>query len=211
MKVAVVGCCHGSLDEIYGLISELEKERNIKIDLLLVCGDFQSLRNPADLECLAVPHKYRAMGSFHKYYSGKAKAPVLTLFIGGNHEASNYLQELPFGGWVAPNIYYMGLASVVKFGGLRIAGMSGIYKSQDYGRGHHECMPYTESAKRSIYHVRSLEHFKFKLLEQDKIDVMLGHDWPRGIWQYGNVQELLRWKPYFKDDIDNGKIIQFIS
>lgn len=35
-------------------------------------------------------------------------APVLTIFIGGNHEASNYLQELPYGGWVAPNIYYMG-------------------------------------------------------------------------------------------------------
>jgi len=32
----------------------------------------------------------------------------LTIFIGGNHEASNYLQELPYGGWVAHNIYYLG-------------------------------------------------------------------------------------------------------
>lgn len=30
------------------------------------------------------------------------------MFIGGNHEASNHLQELPYGGWVAPNIYYLG-------------------------------------------------------------------------------------------------------
>jgi len=43
-----------------------------------------------------------------RYYSGEKKAPVLTIFIGGNHEASNYLQELPYGGWVAPNIYYIG-------------------------------------------------------------------------------------------------------
>lgn len=43
-----------------------------------------------------------------RYYSGEKKAPILTIFIGGNHEASNYLQELPYGGWVAPNIYYMG-------------------------------------------------------------------------------------------------------
>ena len=43
-----------------------------------------------------------------RYYSGEKKAPVLTIFIGGNHEASNYLQELPYGGWVAPNIYYLG-------------------------------------------------------------------------------------------------------
>lgn len=43
-----------------------------------------------------------------RYYSGEKKAPVLTIFIGGNHEASNHLQELPYGGWVAPNIYYLG-------------------------------------------------------------------------------------------------------
>lgn len=44
-----------------------------------------------------------------RYYSGEKKAPVLTVFIGGNHEASNHLQELPYGGWVAPNIYYLGM------------------------------------------------------------------------------------------------------
>lgn len=58
----------------------------------------------------------------YRYYSGEKQAPVLTIFIGGNHEASNYLQELPYGGWVAPNIYYMGRAGVVKVGNLRIGG-----------------------------------------------------------------------------------------
>lgn len=50
-----------------------------------------------------------------RYYSGEKKAPVLTIFIGGNHEASNHLQELPYGGWVAPNIYYLGMCSWVSF------------------------------------------------------------------------------------------------
>lgn len=59
---------------------------------------------------------------YFRYYSGERRAPILTIFIGGNHEASNYLQELPYGGWVAPNIYYMGRASVIKFGDLRIGG-----------------------------------------------------------------------------------------
>lgn len=63
-----------------------------------------------------------------RYYSGEKEAPILTLFIGGNHEASNFLQELPYGGWVAPNIFYMGYVGVVKVGKLRIAGLSGIYK-----------------------------------------------------------------------------------
>jgi lariat debranching enzyme len=45
------------------------------------------------------------------------------------------LAELPNGGWVAPNIYYMGYASVINFAGLRIAGLSGIYKGKDFNKG----------------------------------------------------------------------------
>lgn len=55
---------------------------------------------------------------YFRYYSGEKNAPVLTIFVGGNHEASNYLQELPYGGWVAPNIYYMGYANVINIGGV---------------------------------------------------------------------------------------------
>lgn len=62
-------------------------------------------------------------------------APVLTIFVGGNHESSGFMSELPFGGWTAPNIYYMGHASVVTIGPLRIAGLSGIYKGRDFHRG----------------------------------------------------------------------------
>lgn len=36
-------------------------------------------------------------------------APIPTIFVGGNHEASSYLQEMPYGGWVAPNIWFMGM------------------------------------------------------------------------------------------------------
>lgn len=97
-----------------------------------------------------------------RYYSGEKLAPVLTIFIGGNHEASNYLQELPYGGWVAPRIYYMGYASVVNVAGVRVGGLSGIYKGHDYFKGHFERPPYTEDTKRSVYHIRNLETFRLK-------------------------------------------------
>lgn len=29
-----------------------------------------------------------------RYYTGEKQAPVLTIVIGGNHEASNYMSEL---------------------------------------------------------------------------------------------------------------------
>ncbi|XP_043273953.1 lariat debranching enzyme isoform X2 [Venturia canescens] len=150
---------------------------------------------------MAVPDKYKDMCSFYKYYSGEKIAPILTIFIGGNHEASNYLQELPYGGWVAPNIYYMGYASVITVAGIRIAGISGIYKSQDWMQGHHEKTPYDNSTIRSVYHIRNLEVFRLKQLS-GKIDIFLSHDWPRGITQYGDEQALLRNKPFFKNDIE---------
>ncbi len=117
----------------------------IKIDLLLCCGDFEAVRDQRDLDQLAGPSKYHFLKGisflmlirldFHKYYKGEKKAPILTIFVGGNHEASNYLWELYYGGWVCPNIYYLGMTGVVNFGGIRIAGFSGIYKSHDLHKG----------------------------------------------------------------------------
>ncbi|KAF7991999.1 hypothetical protein HCN44_010819 [Aphidius gifuensis] len=205
MKIAVEGCAHGELEKIYNCLKEIEKNDNIKIDLLICCGDFQSTRNLDDLSTMAVLDKYKDIGTFYKYYSGELIAPVLTIFIGGNHEASNYLQELPYGGWVAPNIYYMGYASVVNVNGLRIAGLSGIYKSGDYLRGHFESPPYTDPTTRSVYHIRNLEVFRLKQLTND-IDIFISHDWPAGITKYGDENSLLKQKPRFLDDIQANKL-----
>ena len=39
------------------------------------------------------------------------------------------------GGWLAPNIYYLGHAGCVQVNGVRIAGASGIFKSHDFHLG----------------------------------------------------------------------------
>ncbi|KAF2904181.1 hypothetical protein ILUMI_02001 [Ignelater luminosus] len=205
MKIAVEGCAHGELEIIYDTVQALEAKENVKIDLLICCGDFQASRNEADLRCMAVPPKYYNICSFYKYYTGEKEAPMLTIFVGGNHEASNYLQELPYGGWVAPNIYYLGYASVINIAGVRIGGISGIYKGQDYLKGHFETPPYDNSTKRSVYHIRNLEIFRLKQVSQP-VDIFISHDWPVGIWNYGDSKQLLRCKPYFRDDMESGKL-----
>ena len=210
MKIAVEGCAHGELDTIYSSLENIQRRDNIKIDLLLCCGDFQAVRNETDLQCMAVPPKYRQMCSFYKYYSGEKKAPILTLFIGGNHEASNHLWELPFGGWVAPNIYYLGYSGVVNFGGFRIAGLSGIYKHHDYNKGHFESPPFDNSTLRSIYHVRSFDTFKLKLLSKP-VSIVMSHDWPRGVYYHGNLDELFRWKGFLRPEIESNTLGSFAA
>jgi len=163
-----------------------------------------------------MPEKYRRLGDFASYYNGTKTAPVLTIFIGGNHEASNYLHELYavfcwgvvddrfYGGWVAPNIYYLGASGVVNFRGVTIAGLSGIYKRYHYHQGHHERLPYTEDTKRSIYHIREFDVHKLSLIPSPTI--FMSHDWPTGIHRYGDAAGLLARKPHFREDIERGEL-----
>ncbi|ORX61853.1 Metallo-dependent phosphatase [Hesseltinella vesiculosa] len=200
MKIAIEGCCHGQLDDIYGTLKLLEEKEGTKIDLLLICGDFQAIRNMGDLQCMAVPPAYRHLGTFWKYYAGIAKAPYPTIFIGGNHEASNYLWELYHGGWVCDNIYYLGQAGVIQYNGVRIGGLSGIFNDHHYQRGHYEKSPYSPSNIRSVYHVREYDVQRLMQIKQP-MDVFLSHDWPRGIERYGDLATLLRWKKYFYNEV----------
>ena len=215
VRVAIQGCSHGELDRIYATLLAREGP---PIDLLICCGDFQAIRNVADLETISVPAKYRDIGTFWRYYSGQTRAPIPTIFIGGNHEASAHMQELFYGGWVAPNIYYLGAAGVVRFGGLRIGGISGIYKSNDYRKGHFERPPYDRRSLKSVYHVRSAEVYRMKCLRaragpkngspsvRKPIDIMLSHDWPRGIEQHGNTEALLRKKSFFRQEVEDNNL-----
>lgn len=148
-----------------------------------------------------MPEKYRRLGDFSCYYSGEKTAPILTLVIGGNHEASNYMWELYYGGWLAPNIYYLGAAGCVRVGGLLIAGASGIFKANDYQHGHFERMPYNAGSMRSIYHTRQFDITKLALA--DRPDIFLSHDWPNGIEQHGDVAALLKRKPFFRREVES--------
>ncbi|KAF2198597.1 DBR1-domain-containing protein [Delitschia confertaspora ATCC 74209] len=206
LRVAVEGCGHGTLHAIYASVQESCRIKGWDgVDLLIIGGDFQSVRNAQDLNVVAMPAKFREMQDFHEYYSGARTAPYLTIFIGGNHEASNYLWELYYGGWVAPKIYYMGAANVVHLGPLRIAGFSGIWKGYSYRKPHHERLPYSEDDIRNIYHVRELDIRKL-LQIRSQVDIGLSHDWPRGMEWKGNYEQLFRHKPYFVQEAKDGTL-----
>jgi lariat debranching enzyme len=154
---------------------------------------------------------------------------MLTIVIGGNHEASHHMRELNFGGWLAPNLYYLGAAGAVnlkpnfaklekEIGKLpegteansimRILGISGIFKPYSFFQDH-PLLPFNKDTKRSCYHVRQLEILRSLMLKsgakERKFDICIGHDWPRGAHKYGNYQKLIKVKPFFEKDIRSGR------
>ncbi|PVZ99308.1 hypothetical protein BB558_004688 [Smittium angustum] len=206
LRIAIEGCCHGKLDNIYKALNYMNPKDNKNVDLLIICGDFQAIRNFTDLKCMCCPEKYKEIGDFHKYYNGEKVAPVPTVFIGGNHEAQNHNRELYLGGWVAPNIYYLGMSNIIKFRGLRIGGISGIENDLNKHRGYYEKPPFMPIDRfKSMYHTRIFETIKL-LKNKSKLDIFVSHDWPRNVPKLGNTQELLRIKPWFKSDINNNKL-----
>ncbi|GAA6003283.1 hypothetical protein JCM10207_001842 [Rhodosporidiobolus poonsookiae] len=214
LRVAVIGCSHGTLDDIYASVQRCDdeaKQRNQpEVDLVICCGDFQAMRNTADLETMACPRKYRELGQFHGYYSGEKRAPKLTVVIGGNHESSGYMWELFHGGWLAPNIYFLGFAgSVLVDGWLRISGASGIWKGGDWKKGHYETVPFDDRTIRSVYHIREYDVARLLQLKNRPnapIDIFLSHDWPLGIEQHGDTGALIHEKPFFREEINSNTL-----
>eukprot|EP01094_Clydonella_sp_ATCC50884_P022659 TRINITY_DN5257_c0_g1_i1.p1 TRINITY_DN5257_c0_g1~~TRINITY_DN5257_c0_g1_i1.p1 ORF type:complete len:322 (+),score=48.29 TRINITY_DN5257_c0_g1_i1:105-1070(+) len=205
MHVAVIGCAHGELEKIYDSVEHISSRHGLHIDIIVCCGDFQAVRTEEDLRSLNCPQKYKRMNSFVKYFNGEKRAPILTLFVGGNHEASSHAFELPYGGWAAPNIYYLGHANVVRFGGLRIAGISGIFKEYSYRKGRFEKPPFNNKDIVSVYHQREIDVFRL-CQTTPNVDILLSHDWPRGITRFGDANRLFRQKKHLMADAQSNAL-----
>lgn len=210
LNIIVTGCIHGELCKMYQEIENYEKINKIKIDLVLCTGDFESMRTTNDLKYLSCPEKYRIMGDFQHYYTGEYIAPYLTIFIGGNHEASNYLEENYYGGYLAENIFYMGRGNVINIKGIRIAGISGIFKNFDYFRGHFEKNNDIFGEKKSVFHYREFEIAKMSHLK-NKIDIFMIHDWPTNIVDKKDMGFISKIKPHFKQELYSGKLGSYIG
>lgn len=204
VRIAVQGCCHGELKKAFAQVTRIHEEN--PLDLLLILGDFQSIRNEEDLQSLSVPAKYQRMGDFQQYYlDDELKPPCMTLFISGNHESMRHLMLLPHGGYVAPDIYFMGYSNVLWYRGVRIGGLSGIWKRWDYAKVRPGWEELEESGswgerKKELYHVRRTDVEPLQRIEKP-LHIVMSHDWPNGVAYHGDLKALLRKKPFFERDV----------
>jgi Icc-related predicted phosphoesterase len=118
-KIIVMADTHGKWDSMY------KKEA----DIILHCGDIETLVNEEDLRYFPAPSKFKEnyVFEFEKYYT-KGSVPIPTYFIAGNHENWGMLSQYTQGPVkIIENLYYFGNYGITEIDGLVVAGFSKIY------------------------------------------------------------------------------------
>ncbi|WP_394829167.1 metallophosphoesterase [Pendulispora albinea] len=176
---AAVGDTHGAMHAMVRLLSAWEKRSKRSLSLVFQVGDFEPHRHEADLATMAAPAKYKQLGDFSDYASGAKVFPWPLYFIGGNHEPYGFLDARPEGFELTPNCHYLGRASAIELHGLRIVGLSGIYREDAFQQ--------TRPPLSSIGKVSNKAFTYFtegdieRALGFERADVLLLHDWPEAI------------------------------
>ena len=173
MRIAVYGDIHGHWVDFKESVARLHSSQ--PLDLVLQCGDAHPFRDEADLKYMHCPDKYRELGDFHSFHKGIEKFPVPVLFIGGNHEPWNYLDQHRDGGHVAQNIEFLGRTGCKTINGLRIGGISGIFSPKRFEQPH-PVVPYPTSRRKqaTYYNQEDID----RAIAFGNVDILLLHNWP---------------------------------
>jgi len=170
MRIAVFGDIHGHWIAFREAILALHAEA--PLDLVLQVGDAQPIRDEQDLAYLPVPERHRALGD---YALLDGPWPIPTLFIGGNHEPFNVLEAMPEGGFLQPNLEYLGRAGCLTIGDLRIAGLGGVLSPRAIDRSRLPWPFPPQQAREASYYRRA---DLAKVAASGKVDILLLHEWP---------------------------------
>jgi len=197
-RVMFVGDIHGSIDHMYSVACNWERQHNKQLDMIVQVGDFETVRDENDLRFVVGPKKHRKLGDFHKFHSGKSKAPIPTYFIAGNHENFDFLdQHYPHGFEVAHNIHYLGRSGVKDFGEFTLAYLTGIENPKYFDRAK-EFKPdgngslySNKTRKRATYCNRE----EVEKLEEEGVgaDVLVAHLFPKNtmLSERSNIMDAL--------------------
>lgn len=171
MRIAIFGDIHGHWISFRDAVLRLHAEA--PLDLVLQVGDAQPVRDERDLAYMPVPERYRALGDYALIQHDPW--PIPTLFIGGNHEPWNVLEALPEGGFLQPNLEYLGRSGIRTFDSLRIAGLSGVHSPRAFDKPRHPWpFPPDQARDASYYRRGDLD----RLAKLAPLDILLLHEWP---------------------------------
>ncbi|MCE9666802.1 metallophosphoesterase [Myxococcus stipitatus] len=177
LLVAALGDIHGRFHRVEAWLDALEQARRRRVSLVLAVGDVEAFRRADDHRRKAAK---RAMpAEFAEYADGVRRVKRPLYFIGGNNEDFDALHDLQDGGELAPGVTYLGRSGLRELGGLRIAFLSGIHAPRFIDQPLKR--PATQDTLKQAGYFRAAE--VERVMSARDVDVMLVHEWPRGIVQ----------------------------
>jgi len=185
---AAVGDVHGHFYAMLGLLQAWEFKTGLSLSFVLQVGDCEPHRHEEDVATMESPARYRKVGDFPDFWRDRARFPQPFWFIGGNHEPHGFLEQMPSGGQVARNCHYLGRVGKTTLAGLKVVGLSGIYRPEQF-RGLRPPLSQIHSRSPKAY-IGFNEAEVAIALEYQTADILLLHDWPSGIFQPDNPEEL---------------------
>jgi Icc-related predicted phosphoesterase len=184
---AAVGDVHGYIYQMLGLLQNWETKHQQKLNFVLQVGDFEPHRHDDDLMTMDAPTKYKKLGDFPHFYRHQARFPYPLYFIGGNHEPYGFLDNFIDGKEIAPNFNYLGRVNTSNLYGLKIVGVSGIYR-QDL-----------LAFRPSINEIKSYSNKKYigfteseieQALNYQNTDILIMHEWATNVIKKEDLAKL---------------------
>jgi len=158
---------------MYIAAQDWQQRHGKTIDAVLQVGDFETIRNPQDFEHYYAPQKFHHISDIAEYCKGLKRAPFFTVFIGGNHEAWSVLKEHRNGGFICPEVYFLGRANVIDVNGVKIGGLTGIFNRKHYRNP----LPEQPGYDWKFYREEDVKKLEQRIEEEGRVDVLLLHDW----------------------------------
>lgn len=174
MIICAAGDIHGALNRFYEEVLAFETRLGLPFEWVLHVGDVGVWPDPDRVD--RATRKHEGAGDFPGWLSDGRAVPRPTVFIKGNHDDFEWLEERR-DVEVLPGLTYLASGSILDLGGggegIRVAGLGGCYGPSDYGR---------QSRHLQGYARRHYTRDEIDLLSGRRgVDVLLLHDAPAGV------------------------------
>ena len=215
MRFVVVGDVHGRFALLSRILGKLKQVYGIGLafqvgDLAFISSeDTEYLRMLTTAGLQESPLIFEGFDDIEEalcFLRGEIELPVPVLFVGGNHEDWPFLDQIereakekgvkpPYS--VAPHLYFLGRAGMIKVMGMRVAFLSGIY----------DRIRFELCSEHPLERWAITEKDEEKLLASEgPADIFLSHEWPTQLIKENEVvaigcevvdQALKHFKPPF--------------
>jgi lariat debranching enzyme len=182
LLVAGVGDIHGRFRRVESWLDALAAARGREVDLVLAVGDVEAFRVADDHRRKTTKRLMPA--EFAEYADGVRTMKRPLYFIAGNNEDFEALHDTPEGLQLAPNVHYLGRAGVKELHGLRVGYLSGIHAPRFYDQPLKRPRSLDTAKQAGYFRVPEVE----TVMAVRDVDVLLVHEWPRGLPQRAQEQ-----------------------